>query len=259
MQSKLTSMPIHGSLPRIGAGSAMRRTAIALGALALATVVACPQAAAQNPAANTGQAGSSSSSFTDRLNNFFFGPPAQPGRGTAPDEHPECPTVDVRQGASTIPVYGPGEAVATNLRYQATIGQMARECAVLGATMKIKVGVQGRIILGPVGGPGQLQVPVRIALVHEGPEPKTLWTKLTKVPVAIPAGQTNVTFVHVEEDLAIPKPKAADVESYIIYVGFDQAEVKKPANVARKEKEFKERPLPSEGRGKGSGKRRGAR
>ena len=50
----------------------------------------------------------------------------------------------------------------------------------------IKVGVQGRIILGPAGAPGQLTLPVRIALVKEGLEPKTIWTKLYMVPVVMP-------------------------------------------------------------------------
>lgn len=198
--------------------------------------------------------------FKDRVSDFFFGPPApaQPGQATRPpDDLPDCPMVDVRQGASTLPVYGSGAADATNLRYQATIAQMARECTFGGATLTIKVGVQGRILLGPIGGPGQLDVPLRMALVQEGPEPRTLWTKLQKIRVNIPPGQPHVTFTHVEEGVTVPKPRPAELESYIIYVGFDQANVKtKPAKAAGKE--FKERPLPSEGQRR-RGKRRGAR
>jgi hypothetical protein len=197
----------------------------------------------------------------DRVSNFFFGPPAplQPGQAAKPPEDlPDCPTIDVRQGASTLPVYGSGEAAATNLRYQATIAQMARECAFGDATLTIKVGVQGRILLGPAGGPGQLDVPLRMALVHEGPEPRTLWTKLQKIRVNVPPGQTNVTFTHVEEGISVPKPRGADIDNYIIYVGFDQADVKtRPAKTAGKE--FKERPLPSEGQQRGRSRRRDAR
>jgi hypothetical protein len=170
-----------------------------------------------------------SPSFTERMKNLFLGTPSTPKQqANAPRDEPECPVVDVRSGASTLTVHGPGETVATNVRYQATIAQTARECAVLGATMTIKVGLQGRIILGPLGGPGKLDVPVRMALVHEGPQPKTLWTKLYQIPVAIPAGQTNVPFVHVEQDLTVPVPKDADLESYIVYVGFDQMGAKEP-------------------------------
>jgi hypothetical protein len=165
---------------------------------------------------------------TDRIKNFFLGTPAAPQQrpANAPREELECPTMEVRSGASTITVHGPGDAVATNVRYQATIAQTARECAPLGANITMKVGVQGRIILGPLGGPGNLDVPVRMALVKEGPEPKTLWTKLYQVPVSIAAGQTNVPFIHVEPDLTFPTPKGEDLESYVVYVGFDQLGVK---------------------------------
>jgi hypothetical protein len=161
---------------------------------------------------------------TDRIKNFFLGAPpsSQQRQANAPQAELECPIIEVRSGASTMTVHGPGDAVATNVRYQAMIAQTARECAVLGSTMTIKVGMQGRIVLGPLGGPGKLDVPVRMALVQEGPEPKTLWTKLYQVPVAIATGQTNVPFVHVEQDLTFPVPKADDLESYVVYVGFDQ-------------------------------------
>src|SRR5690606_5539948 len=117
---------------------------------------------------------------------------------------------------------GPGEPVATNVRYQATIGEYARECHFAGATLTMKVGVQGRIILGPVGEPGTMDVPLRIALVQEGPEPKTVWTKLYRLPVTVPPGDPNVPFIQVEENLSVPKPSPSDLASYIVYVGFDQ-------------------------------------
>lgn len=161
--------------------------------------------------------------MTDKLKDWFTGGPAKPGTeaGPPPDQ-PPCPSVDVRQGASTITVYGPGEQAATNVRYQATIGDMARECTFTGANMTMKVGMQGRVILGPVATPGKLDVPLRIALVQEGPEPKTLWTRLYRVPLTIAPGQPNIPFVHIEEDLTVAKPSASDAESYIVYVGFDQ-------------------------------------
>jgi len=107
------------------------------------------------------------------------------------------------------------------IRYQGTIVQLARDCAAASGNLTIKAGVQGRIILGPAGGPGQLEIPLRYALVREGPEPKTIWTKLYKIPVVIPDGQTNVTFTHVEDDLTIPRPRSSELQAYVIYVGFD--------------------------------------
>jgi hypothetical protein len=167
------------------------------------------------------------------VSDFFFGSTGEEApRG--PD-NAECPAIDVRQGASTLTVPpGGGDSTVLTLRYQGTIGQMARQCKVVGGTMRMKVGVQGRIILGPAGGPGKVDVPLRYALVHEGPEPKTVLTKFYKFPVTISNGQTNVAFTHIDEDIAFPAPKESDLEAYVVYVGFDaagekQQPAKKPA------------------------------
>jgi hypothetical protein len=107
---------------------------------------------------------------------------------------------------------------------------------VLGATLTMKVGVQGRVILGPNGGPGQLDVPIRYALVREGPESKTLITKLDKVRVDIPAGQTNIPFTHVQDDVTIPLPPVTEIDALVVYVGFD------PAGAAEMDKQKRKPP-----------------
>ena len=129
--------------------------------------------------------------------------------------------MDVRQGASTLSVASTTDPSAMTIRYQGTIVQLARECAVSSGNLTIKAGVQGRIILGPAGGPGRLDIPLRYALVREGPEPRTIWTKLYKFPVVVPEGQSNVTFTHVEDDLTVPRPSTSELLAYVIYVGFD--------------------------------------
>jgi hypothetical protein len=77
------------------------------------------------------------------------------------------------------------DATAGDLRYQLSFGQTARECAVQGAIMIIKVGVQGRAILGPMGSPGKVEVPLRYAVVREGPQPKTAVTKFKRIAVTL--------------------------------------------------------------------------
>src|SRR5260370_16453595 len=99
-----------------------------------------------------------------------------------------------------------GEGTAGGLRYERSVGQTARECVVQGATLIIKVGVQGRVILGPMGSPGQVDVPLRYAVVREGPQPKTVATKFKRLAVTIPPGQTHVQLVGIEEGLAFPMP-----------------------------------------------------
>ena len=98
----------------------------------------------------------------------------------------------------------------------------------------MKIGVQGRVVLGPQGNPGQVDVPLRIAIVHEGVQPKTLVTKMEKISVTIPPDGGNVPFTHIEEGMNFPMPRGNEIDSYVVYIGFDPAglrelEKKKPA------------------------------
>ena len=132
------------------------------------------------------------------------------------------PPVDVRQGASTFSINTAAKNPAeSQLRYQGSFAQTARSCSRSGTTMTIKLGVQGRIILGPGGTPGQVDVPIRFALVEEGIQPKTIWTKFYRVPVTIGEGQPSVSFTHIEDDLTVPMPGKDTLDAYVLYIGFD--------------------------------------
>jgi hypothetical protein len=171
---------------------------------------------------------SSNTSFTSRVKALFAGdstsqnsPPPQPANDSpAPDI--QCPSVEYRLGAATLAVNTPGvETSALSLRYQASFTQTARECILRGNNLTIKVGVQGRIVVGPAGAPSSITIPLRYALVREGLEPKTLWTKLFMVPVTIPQNELNLPWLHIEEEMTVPRPSANELDDYVIYVGFD--------------------------------------
>jgi hypothetical protein len=168
----------------------------------------------------------------DRITNFFMSggssrPQQQAGEPPPPEEI-DCPSVAVRDGASTLTVRAPGDPTALTLRYQGTIGRTARECRVVAKTLQMKVGVEGRIILGPAGGPGKLEVPLRFAVVREGTQPLTVLTKTYRVPVTIEPGASNVPFVQIDEALTVPMPSTEDLEAYVVYVGYDPEALKKP-------------------------------
>jgi hypothetical protein len=169
-----------------------------------------------------------SPSFGDRISSLFGSTkpssPLQSQTQTAAADgstEVECPVVEIRSGTSTLSISAPGAEGATALRYQATLGRTARECTSKAGTLNMKVGVQGRIILGPGGGPGQIDLPLRYAVVKEGPEPKTIISKLNRVAVTIPPEQGNVPFTHVEEALSVPMPPQTELDAYVIYIGFD--------------------------------------
>ena len=178
-------------------------------------------------------------SISDKLNSWFFGgsssqqAPANADANTPAEV--DCPGVEVRAGAATLAINSPGaESGPMNTRYQVTIGQTARECAALGGVMTMKVGVQGRVLLGPAGGPGRVDIPLRVAVVEEGMNPKPVVSKLYRIAVDVPPGQTSVPFVHVEQDLTFPMPRAAALDNYVVYVGFDPSAA--PAKPERKAK-----------------------
>jgi hypothetical protein len=157
----------------------------------------------------------------------------------------ECPSIQVRQGASTLTnSANPAEPTAMNLRYQVTIGTTARECRITaGNVVSIKVGMQGRVILGPEGGaPGSIDVPLRYAVVQEAIDSKVITTKLDRISVTIPPSDSNVLFTHVTEGLDFPMPKGGDIDSYVIYIGFDPAGLQEP-------KKPKGKPAPKNRRG----------
>jgi len=149
----------------------------------------------------------------------------------------ECPSVTVRAGASTLTssTDPSGDGTATNLRYQVGISTTARECRMSGPNMvSVKVGVQGRVILGPQGSPGPVNVPIRYAVVFDGVPQRTITTKFERITVTVPPEDTNVLFSHVVEGIEFPMPRASEIDSYVVYIGFDpvaaqEMDRKKPA------------------------------
>jgi hypothetical protein len=205
----------------------VHRVSLLVGAATVAvSVAACSSwssltgGATPEPAA-TAPPASSDGSFTSRVKSLFSGDSGKLS-STIDAGSIECPGVEYRQGAATWAVNGHAtENAALGVKYQVSFLQTARECIAAGENVTIKVGVQGRIVVGPAGGPGILNVPLRYALVREGVNRKTLWTRLFVVPVAIEPGQLNVPWLHVEEEMTVPRWSPKEQDALVIYVGFD--------------------------------------
>ncbi|MGH6671631.1 MAG: hypothetical protein ACRECE_10805 [Xanthobacteraceae bacterium] len=156
----------------------------------------------------------------------------------------ECPYIQIRAGASTLIIDGPGENSAMSLKYQGTFVRAARQCSVVAGQMVMKVGVEGRIILGPQGGPGVVNVPLRIAIVDDTPSSsKTILTKLIIIPVAVQSADDSPIFTHVEDNLSFPLPSAATLDNYIVYIGFDPIAAETPKH-ERPKPRYRRKPKP---------------
>ena len=184
----------------------------------------------------------SAQSLGDRFKGLFGGKPDEPvtsAPGTsepAIDPDLTCPPVTVRAGASTFAVALPGkEAVGNDLRFQASITKMARECSINGGVITARIGIQGRVIAGPAGAPAAVQVPLRVAVVQGGIAEKTIATKAYQTSVSMTESGSE-PFTLVIEDLAYPAPSGAVGDTYIFYVGFDPQALKPERPVPKKKK-----------------------
>lgn len=160
--------------------------------------------------------------------------PAVAEGSTVPPDDIECPSIAIRTGAGTLSIGDTSKGSDPNvlaLRYQGTIIRTARECNVTAGVMTMKVGVEGRVITGPAGGPGTVDVPLRIAIVQEGVNPKPIISKFARIPVTIVSDSDRVTFAHIESEISFPMPVPAGlIDNYVVYVGFDtMAGPQKPA------------------------------
>ena len=183
----------------------------------------------------------SAQSITDRFKSLFGGKSDEEPATNAPAVPQDtgdltCPPVTVRAGASTYAVGAAGkQPVGNDLRFQATISKMARECSVNGGVITARIGIQGRVIAGPAGAPSAVQVPIRVAVVQGGVSEKTIATKGDQTTVTMTEGCSE-PFTLVAEDLTYPAPPGAVGDSYIFYIGFDPQALKpeRPAPKKRK-------------------------
>jgi hypothetical protein len=185
----------------------------------------------------------SAQSITDRFKSLFGGKSDEEPATNAPAAVPQdtgdltCPPVTVRAGASTYAVAAPGkQPVGNDLRFQATISKMARECSVNGGVITARIGIQGRVIAGPAGAPSSVQVPIRVAVVQGGVAEKTIATKAYQTTVNMTEGGSE-PFTLVAEDLIYPTPPGAVGDSYIFYIGFDPQALKPERPTPKKKKQ----------------------
>jgi hypothetical protein len=195
--------------------NALRRGPVIALALSVALAAASPAAA---------------QSLSDRFKSLFGGksdeqpaqtPPPASGQPAEAQSDDDCPQVTVRAGASTYAVAAAGkQAVGNDVRYQASITKMARECIRNGGEITARIGIQGRVAAGPAGAPATVEIPLRVAVVQGGVGEKVIGSKAYRTTVEM-SEDGSAPFSFVAEDLVYPRPSAAVADSYIFYVGFD--------------------------------------
>lgn len=148
-----------------------------------------------------------------------------------PDEEARiygCPAIGVLENAAA---YRGGGQTASSVSYQASLVNMVRECNVQGNQMAIKVGVEGRLLLGANGRPGTYTVPVRVVVKRRQ---EIVQQRFTQLRVTIPNGETQAEFAHVEDRIVVPISAADPDDEFDVYVGFDASGNQARAQVRRR-------------------------
>ncbi|MGX1787716.1 hypothetical protein ACWIGM_13285 [Bosea sp. NPDC055332] len=112
-----------------------------------------------------------------------------------------CPQVIISDGGAAIRAQsGPDSG---SLRSQVSITTVARECTPVGkdGAFTLKVGVEGRILIGPAGGPGSYGATLFTQVTRNN---QVIARRSSRVGGAIPSGQTGADFSHVESNISVP-------------------------------------------------------
>lgn len=143
-------------------------------------------------------------------NVLMFQSTTPPPAGQLPkDEEQElvCPEVIIADGGAALRVQ-PGQD-SGSLRHQISILNVARECTPTGdGGFRLKVGAEGRILLGPAGGAGNYGATLTTQVLRGS---TVVARRAARVGGTVSGGQSGTDFVHVEDGIVVP-PGAGDVE-----------------------------------------------
>lgn len=160
-----------------------------------------------------------------------------------------CPTISILEGTTAQRVMAAGASGNEGVKYQFSLYHVGRACNATGSQMAVKVGGDGRVLLGPAGGSGRFDVPIRVVIFSEV-EQKPVQSKLYRVPASIGAGQAATPFEFVSEMIPVPIASGRSGADYSIKVGIDTGKgagdvAAKPAKGRRHAKAAKAAPAES--------------
>lgn len=128
----------------------------------------------------------------------------------------ECPEIKVRPGSEALFYYGKGKVGdPRSLNYQAVIDKQSRNCVVSNGLITVRMGVVGRVLLGPSGSQQSVDLPIRFAVERDD---VAIFSERYQIPVAITPPNQSEEFVKVVENVGIPYLGG---ERIVIWVGFD--------------------------------------
>ena len=130
----------------------------------------------------------------------------------------KCPLVVIRDEGAIYKTYAGGaKDDASQLAYQASLVQGTRQCTTDGTALNMTVVVQGRLVAGPMGSAGSVNLPIKVS-VMDGQT--VLYSDTTNYQAAIPAGEGSAQFLYTDNKIHVTGGAAGFVS---VYVSFEQA------------------------------------
>jgi hypothetical protein len=134
-----------------------------------------------------------------------------------------CPQVVLREGTSQFTTYqGDGEGDRSKVIHQASISDVTRSCTYGEGTLTMNIAVAGKVVPGPAGKTGTINMPIRVA-VTRGEE--VLYSQLHKFPVAVNDTTGATQFVFNDPNVTFPIPSARNIRAF---AGYDEGPYETP-------------------------------
>lgn len=128
-----------------------------------------------------------------------------------------CPPVTLREGTAYFRTYAKGaEGDDDSVIYQASIADVTRSCRYEGDNIIMTVAVAGKIVPGPKGRAGTINMPIRVASLQGQ---SVLDSNLYRHQVAISDTAGATQFVFTDSNVVVPKSAG---QAARVLVGYDE-------------------------------------
>jgi hypothetical protein len=154
-----------------------------------------------------------------------FGNNSKPGDEelTGADLRAYCPRIQLREGTAILRTYTKGNDGDPNeIIYLATITDATRTCRYQGGQLFMEVVAAGRVVEGPEGKSGTLELPVRVAIRQGEDLP---YSQLGKIQVAVAPNAGATQFIFKDTQVVVPAPTQQNMQ---VFVGFDEGPYNTP-------------------------------
>jgi hypothetical protein len=144
----------------------------------------------------------------------------QPDTAAAPDIAGGCPRFSVWSRDGQVTIYEQGRTGdGLGVLHRGEITKTARECRQEGNRITIKYGFSGKVLLGPKGKTGNVQLPLTVFVTDAKRERITQEAVRIEVPIAL---DKPIGYFSAVREVTFAVPEGARPGEFEVYVGFDR-------------------------------------